>query len=99
MNRCLLLAAGAVVGGGAPPRCGNVPRLRTASSVPPSGHFFDPALTSNTFWVDLKAIDLSADTAKVMRPDLGSNQDHIYSGNATKVFKPSPAFQFLGLKA
>ena len=61
-------------------------------------YFFESALTPNTFWVDLKAIDFSAATGKVMRLDLGANQDHTFSGDATTDFKPAPAFHFLGLK-
>lgn len=60
-------------------------------------YFFELALTPNTFWVDLKAIDFSADTGRVKRLDLGENQDHTYSGNATSQFKDAVAFKFLGL--
>lgn len=73
-------------------------RWRTVVDHKRKLYFFESALTPNTFWVDLKALDFSADTGKVMRLDLGANQDHTYSGNATTDFKPSPAFQFLGLK-
>lgn len=73
-------------------------RWRTVVDHKRKLYFFESALTPNTFWVDLKALDFSTDTGKVMRLDLGANQDHTYSGNATTDFKPSPAFQFLGLK-
>ena len=55
-------------------------------------YFFESALTPNTFWVDLKAIDLSAATGTVRMLDLGPNQDHTYSGNATKEFKACARF-------
>lgn len=73
-------------------------RWRTVVDHKRKLYFFESALTPNTFWIDLKAIDFSADTGKVMRLDLGANQDHTFSGNATTDFKPAPAFHFLGLK-
>ncbi|MDQ0468511.1 linear amide C-N hydrolase [Labrys wisconsinensis] len=60
-------------------------------------YFFESALTPNTFWVDLKGIDFSAETGKVRMLDLGPNQDHTYAGDATKAFREAPAFRFLGL--
>lgn len=73
-------------------------RWRTVVDHKRKLYFFESALTPNTFWIDLKALDFSAETGKVMRLDLGENQDHTYSGNATEDFKPAPAFHFLGLK-
>ncbi len=73
-------------------------RWRTVVDHKRKLYFFESALTPNTFWVDLKAIDFSAATGKVMRLDLGANQDHTFSGDATSDFKPAPAFHFLGLK-
>jgi penicillin V acylase-like amidase (Ntn superfamily) len=61
-------------------------------------YFFESALTPNTFWVDLSAIDFSAETGTVRMLDLGSNQDHTYSGNATKEFKNAKPFEFLGAR-
>lgn len=55
------------------------------------------ALTPNTFWVDLKSLDFSAQTGKVMKLDLGTDQSHTFSGNATQDFKPAKPFQFLGI--
>lgn len=72
-------------------------RWRTVVDHARKLYFFESALTPNTFWVDLKAIDFSAETGKVKKLDLGENQDHIYSGNATAQFKEAPAFKFLGL--
>nr|WP_198165071.1 linear amide C-N hydrolase [Rhodoplanes sp. Z2-YC6860] len=60
-------------------------------------YFFESALTPNTFWVDLKAIDFSAANGKVRMLDLGPSQDHTYSGNATKEFKEAKPFVFLGV--
>jgi choloylglycine hydrolase len=60
-------------------------------------YFFESALTPNTFWVDLKPIDFSAATGTVRMLDLGPDQDHTYSGNATKEFKEAKPFEFLGL--
>ncbi|MDW6024186.1 linear amide C-N hydrolase [Mesorhizobium sp. BAC0120] len=60
-------------------------------------YFFESALTPNTFWVDLKAIDFSADTGKVKKLDLGPNQNHTFSGDATKDFQEAQPFKFLGL--
>ncbi|WP_223217225.1 linear amide C-N hydrolase [Rhizobium cauense] len=61
-------------------------------------YFFESALTPNTFWVDLKSIDFSKESGKVKKLDLGENQDHTYSGDATKDFKESAPFKFLGLQ-
>ncbi|CAN5854291.1 linear amide C-N hydrolase [soil metagenome] len=59
-------------------------------------YFFESALTPNTFWVDLKAIDFSKETGGVKKLDLGENQDHTFAGDATAAFKPSAPFKFLG---
>ena len=60
-------------------------------------YFFESALTPNTFWVDLKQLDFSPQSGKVLKLDLGPDQDHTFSGNATSQFKPSAPFQFLGI--
>lgn len=60
-------------------------------------YFFESALTPNTFWIDLKKIDFSAKSGKVMKLDLGKNQRNIFAGNATNSFKEAPIFKFLGL--
>ncbi|KAF0805974.1 linear amide C-N hydrolase, choloylglycine hydrolase family protein [Alcanivorax sp. S71-1-4] len=72
-------------------------RWRTVADHQRLLYFFESALTPNTFWVDLKAIDFSADTGKVMKLDLGPEQDHTYSGNATGAFRQAEPFRFLGL--
>ena len=60
-------------------------------------YFFESALTPNAFWVDLTAIDFSPGTGKVQKLDLGENQDHTCSGNATRDFKDAEPFKFQGL--
>ncbi len=72
-------------------------RWRTVFDHQRKLYFFDSALTPNTFWVDLKALDFSEKTGKVMKLDLGHNQSHTYSGNATPQFKPAAPFEFLGI--
>jgi penicillin V acylase-like amidase (Ntn superfamily) len=72
-------------------------RWRTVSDQKRLVYYFESALTPNTFWVDLKDIDFSAKTGKVMKLDLGKNQRNVYSGNAVKDFKITKPFRFLGL--
>jgi choloylglycine hydrolase len=72
-------------------------RWRTVSDQKRLVYYFESALTPNTFWVDLKDVDFSAETGKVMKLDLGKDQKNIYSGNAKKDFKETKAFKFLGL--
>jgi penicillin V acylase-like amidase (Ntn superfamily) len=72
-------------------------RWRTVSDQKRLLYFFESALTPNTFWVDLKKIDFSPETGKVMRLDLGPNQRNIFSGEANKDFQPAEPFHFLGL--
>jgi choloylglycine hydrolase len=60
-------------------------------------YFFESALTPNTFWVDLKKLDFAENTGKVLKLDLGPDQDHTYSGETSDEFKESPAFKFLGI--
>lgn len=72
-------------------------RWRTVFDHQRKLYFFESALTPNTFWIDLKALDFSQQTGKVLKLDLGSNQDHTHSGNATRQFKPSEPFKFLGI--
>ena len=72
-------------------------RWRTVFDHERKLYFFESALTPNTFWVDLKALDFSAQAGKVMKLDLGTDQSHTFSGNATKDFKPAKPFQFLGI--
>ncbi|MBT2133832.1 linear amide C-N hydrolase [Croceibacterium sp. LX-88] len=73
-------------------------RWRTVFDHKRKLYFFESALTPNTFWVDLKGIDFSEATGRVKTLDLGPNQDHTFSGNATAEFKESKPFEFLGLQ-
>ncbi|AJD49648.1 linear amide C-N hydrolase, choloylglycine hydrolase family protein [Isoalcanivorax pacificus W11-5] len=73
-------------------------RWRTVADHQRLLYFFESALTPNTFWVDLKALDFSAETGKVMKLDLGPEQDHTYSGNATGAFRQAEPFRFLGVE-
>jgi penicillin V acylase-like amidase (Ntn superfamily) len=72
-------------------------RWRTVSDHKRLLYFFESALTPNTFWVDLKQVDFSHETGKVLKLDLGADQRNIFSGNAVKDFKPAEPFRFLGL--
>nr|WP_034992847.1 linear amide C-N hydrolase [Beijerinckia mobilis] len=72
-------------------------RWRTVADQKRKLYFFESALTPNIFWVDLKAIDFSAETGKVRKLDLGPEQTNIYSGNATDSFKEAKPFAFLGV--
>lgn len=72
-------------------------RWRTVFDHQRKLYFFESALTPNTFWVDLKALDFSQQTGKVLKLDLGPDQDHTFSGDATRNFQASAPFEFLGL--
>ena len=72
-------------------------RWRTVFDHERKLYFFESALTPNTFWVDLKKIDFSPSSGKVMKLDLGADQSHTFSGDATTEFKPAKPFQFLGI--
>jgi len=73
-------------------------RWRTVADHKRLIYFFESALTPNAFWVDLKGVDFSGETGKVMRLDLGPNQRSTYSGNALKDFKVTKPFKFLGVE-
>lgn len=72
-------------------------RWRTVFDHQRKLYFFESALTPNTFWVDLKEIDFSPQSGKVLKLDLGADQSHTYAGNATQSFNPAVPFQFLGI--
>lgn len=72
-------------------------RWRTVADQKRKIYFFESALTPNVFWIPLSDIDFSAETGTVKKLDLGENQKNIFSGNATKDFKPAKPFKFLGL--
>ncbi|QKH34197.1 linear amide C-N hydrolase [Achromobacter pestifer] len=72
-------------------------RWRTVFDHQRKLYFFESALTPNTFWVDLKALDFSPESGKVLKLDLGPDQRHTFAGDATRAFQPSAPFKFLGL--
>lgn len=72
-------------------------RWRTVSDHSRKRYYFESALSTNVFWVDLQKIDFSERTGKVKRLDLGPQQRTIYSGEANAQFKDAKAFRFLGL--
>lgn len=72
-------------------------RWRTVYDHKRQLYFFESAMTPNTFWVDLKQIDFSEETGTVKRLDLGTNQVHTFSGDATDDFEDAEPFPFLGL--
>ncbi len=73
-------------------------RWRTVADQKRKLYFFESALTPNTFWVDLKGMDFSAETGKVKKLDLGENQTNVFAGNVNEQFKETEPFQFLGLE-
>ncbi|HEJ9638385.1 linear amide C-N hydrolase [Proteus mirabilis] len=73
-------------------------RWRTVADHKNQLYFFESALSPNTFWVDLKQIDFSKETGKVMMLALGQEQSTIYSGDASSQFKPVKPFKFKGLE-
>lgn len=73
-------------------------RWRTVADHKRGLYFFESAMTPNIFWTDLKKIDFSEKTGKVMKLDLGHNQANIYSGMANDHFKEAKPFTFLGVK-
>ncbi|WP_259163934.1 linear amide C-N hydrolase [Comamonas sp. BIGb0152] len=73
-------------------------RWRTVFDHKRKLYFFESALTPNTFWVDLNALNFSHDSGKVMKLDLGPNQNHAFAGDATASFQPAQAFKFLGIR-
>jgi len=72
-------------------------RWRTVYDHKRQLYFFESAMTPNTFWVDLKQIDFSEESGTVKRLDLGANQVHTFSGDATGDFEDAEPFPFLGL--
>lgn len=72
-------------------------RWRTVADHKRKLYFFESALTPNTFWVDLKDVDFSRETGKVLKLDLGTDQRNVFAGNAVKDFKPAAPFVFQGI--
>ncbi|UOM32574.1 linear amide C-N hydrolase [Acuticoccus sp. I52.16.1] len=71
-------------------------RWRTVSDQARKLYFFESALTPNTFWVDLTSLDLSAESGRTLKLDLGPDQSTTYAGDATGRFQPAEPFTFLG---
>lgn len=72
-------------------------RWRTVTDHKRMLYFFESALSPNTFWVNLKKLDFSSETGKVLMLDLGPNQSHTFAGEANASFKPAKPFKFLGV--
>lgn len=72
-------------------------RWRTVADHERKLYFFEAALTPNVFWTDLSKLDLSQETGKVLKLDLGPNQTNIFSGMVNDQFKEAEPFKFLGL--
>ena len=68
---------------------------RTVSDSKNLLYFFESSLTPNTFWVNLREIDLS-EGAPVLKLSIANGET--YHGNATKDFKPAQPFRFMGVK-
>ncbi|MBD9480536.1 linear amide C-N hydrolase [Pseudoxanthomonas sp. PXM02] len=72
-------------------------RWRTVADHKRKLYFFESALTPNTFWVDLKDVDFSKESGKVLKLDLGADQRNVFAGNAVKDFRAAAPFVFQGL--
>lgn len=72
-------------------------RWRTVADHKHKQYFFESAVTPNTFWVDLKKLDLSQKTGKVKKLDLGPNQANVYAGEVSARFEESTPFKFEGI--
>jgi len=72
-------------------------RWRTVADHKRMLYFFESAQTPNTFWVDLKKVDFSERTGKVLKLDLGPDQRNTFAGDALPSFRPSKPFTFLGV--
>ena len=72
-------------------------RWRTVSDQSRKRYYFESALSTNVFWVDLKKIDFGANSGKVKRLDLGEQARNIYAGEANAQFKETKPFRFLGV--
>lgn len=71
-------------------------RWRTVADHKRRLYFFESALTPNTFWVDLKAIDFSQDS-DVRKLDLGRDESNVYAGDTAGEFVNAEPFAFLGV--
>lgn len=71
-------------------------RWRTVTDHKALRYFFESALSPNTFWVDVKNLDLSAG-APVQMLSLGEGEKTIYAGDVSSKFTPAEPFTFLGV--
>lgn len=69
-------------------------RWRTVADQKNLVYFFENVLNPNVVWVDLKKIDFS-EKAQVKKLNLSNNEN--YSGETSKDFKNTNAFNFVGL--
>ena len=72
-------------------------RWRTVADHKRKLYVFESTVTPNTFWVDLNKLDLTAETGKVKKLDLGPNQRHVFAGEVSAAFKEAEPFRFAGL--
>ncbi|GAA3991603.1 linear amide C-N hydrolase [Comamonas faecalis] len=70
-------------------------RWRTVADHKRGLYFFESAVTPNTFWVDTRKVDFSAETGKTLKLDLGPNQSRVYAGDALAHFQAAEPFRFL----
>lgn len=70
-------------------------RWRTVVDHKALRYFFESALSPNTFWVELRNLDLSPG-APTLRLPLGEGEKSIYAGDASSEFEEADPFPFLG---
>lgn len=58
-------------------------------------YFFQSAVMPNIFWIDLKKVDLSKETGKILKLDLGKNQSNTYIGEVNSSFHIAEPMKFL----
>jgi penicillin V acylase-like amidase (Ntn superfamily) len=69
-------------------------RWRTLADQKNKLYYFESALGSSTFWVDLKRVDFAAG-APVKKLALGKDEMADFTGEVSAEFKTSPPFEFL----
>ncbi|NLS54569.1 linear amide C-N hydrolase [Hafnia alvei] len=69
-------------------------RWRTISDQKNKLYYFESSVGMNTFWVDLKRADLSAESP-VRKLSLGVNQMADFNGEVSHAFEPAKPFEFL----
>lgn len=72
-------------------------RWRTIADHERKLYFFESVMSPNVFWTDLTKLDLTAETGKVMKLELGPNEANIFSGEVNARFKDAEPFKFIGL--